>query len=97
MTSVLFTLGKFLIGVYLGHSSITSTYGAFGSLVVILVWVYFSSAILFYGAEFTWVYATREGRLIEPVEGAELIQIQKLTRNPKNKKEANYTFESRVS
>lgn len=97
VTSVLFTLGKFLIGVYLGHSSITSTYGAFGSLVVILVWVYFSSAILFYGAEFTWVYATREGRLIEPVEGAELIQIQKLTRNPKNKKEANYTFESRVS
>ena len=57
MTAVLFTLGKHLIGLYLGHSGFSSTYGAAGSLIVVLVWVYYSSQIVFFGAEFTQTYA----------------------------------------
>ena len=60
-TSVLFTLGKHLIGLYLGQATIASAYGAAGSLVVVLVWVYYSAQIFFFGAEFTHVYARRDG------------------------------------
>ncbi|HTW39147.1 MAG TPA: YihY/virulence factor BrkB family protein [Steroidobacteraceae bacterium] len=70
VTAVLFTIGKHVIGVYLGHSAVTSTYGAAGSLLVVLVWVYYSAQIFLYGAEFTKVYATRFGslrRLAHPV------------------------------
>jgi membrane protein len=61
VTGVLFTIGKFLIGLYLGNSSLGSTYGAAGSLAVFLVWVYYSALILFFGAEFSQVYARRYG------------------------------------
>jgi membrane protein len=61
ITSVLFTIGKFLIGIYIGHATIGSTYGAAGSLVTLLVWVYYSASIFFYGAEVTQVYTTRHG------------------------------------
>ena len=61
VTALLFTVGKFLIGLYLGHSSLGSTYGAAGSLVVFVVWVYYSSMVLFLGAEFTKVYAHHHG------------------------------------
>lgn len=61
VTSVLFTIGKFLIGMYLGKASFGSTYGAAGSLIVVLVWVYYSSQIFFFGAEFTQVYAREYG------------------------------------
>lgn len=67
ITSVLFSLGRFLLGQYLGNSSFGSTYGAAGSLVVILVWVYYAAQILFFGAEFTEVYARRYGSRIVPV------------------------------
>jgi membrane protein len=70
MTALLFTLGKSLIGLYLGRSSIGSTYGAAGSLVVLLVWVYYSSQILFFGAEFTKTYANRFGSRIVPASDA---------------------------
>jgi membrane protein len=60
-TAVLFTIGKFLIGLYLGKSSIGSSFGAFGSLVVFMVWVYYSAQIFLFGAEFTWVYAHELG------------------------------------
>lgn len=56
-TAFLFVLGKFVVGLYLGKSAIGSSYGAAGSLVVLLVWVYWSASILFFGAEFTRVYA----------------------------------------
>ncbi|MCY7308650.1 MAG: YihY/virulence factor BrkB family protein [Rhodoferax sp.] len=56
-TAVLFNLGKSLIGVYVGRSGITSAFGAAGSLVVVLVWVYYSAQIFLIGAQFTWVYA----------------------------------------
>ena len=64
LTSVLFTVGKFLIGLYLGHSGVSSAYGAAGSLITVLLWVYYSSLIFFLGAEFTQVYASavRVGR-----------------------------------
>jgi membrane protein len=60
-TALLFTIGKFLIGMYLGKASFGSTYGAAGSLVIVLVWVYYSAQIFFFGAEFTEVYAERYG------------------------------------
>src|SRR4029078_10914065 len=58
-TAVLFTLGKQLIGVYLGQTNVASSFGAAGSVVVILVWVYYSAQILLLGAEFTRVYTHR--------------------------------------
>jgi len=69
-TALLFTLGKFLIGLYLAKSSVASTYGAAGSLVIVLLWIYYSSQILFLGAEFTQVYAGRYGSNIRPSEHA---------------------------
>lgn len=62
MTALFFTLGKSLIGLYLGKSGITSTYGAAGSAVLILLWTYYSSAVLLFGAEITQVYSRRERR-----------------------------------
>ena len=61
ITSILFSIGRWLIGLYMGNSSYTSTYGAAGSLVVLLVWVYYSAQILFLGAEFTQVYSRTRG------------------------------------
>jgi membrane protein len=61
VTSLLFSIGKLLIGLYVGKSSITSGFGAAGSLAVLLVWVYYSAQIFLLGAEFTWVYAHSHG------------------------------------
>jgi membrane protein len=61
VTALLFTIGKSLIGIYLGRAGVTSVYGAAGSLVLILLWVYYSSQLLFLGAEFTEVYSRRYG------------------------------------
>jgi membrane protein len=61
VTSLLFEIGKFLIGLYLGTTSVTSGFGAAGSLVVLLLWVYFSAQIFLLGAEFTWVYSHEYG------------------------------------
>ena len=67
VTALLFTVGKLLIGLYLGKSSLASGFGAAGSLVLLLVWVYYSAQIFLLGAEFTWVYAHRHGsRMNEP-------------------------------
>ncbi len=66
ITSLLFTLGKFLIGMYLGRGSVTSAYGAAGSLIGILVWVYYSSVILFFGAEITRAYVKYAGHKLTP-------------------------------
>ena len=60
-TSALFTLGKFVIGLYLGHSTVSSVYGAAGSVVVLMVWVYYAAQIFFFGAELTQAYARRHG------------------------------------
>jgi membrane protein len=66
ITALLFTFGKFLIGLYIGRSSAASAYGAAGSLIVILLWIYYSAQIVFFGAEFTQVYTRYRGRLILP-------------------------------
>jgi YihY family inner membrane protein len=71
VTALLFVLGNELIGFHLGHSSLVSTYGAAGSLVVVLLWVYYSAQIFLFGAEFTYVYASRTGKPIVPKENAE--------------------------
>jgi membrane protein len=60
VTAILFTIGKWLIGLYLGKASVGSAYGAAGSLIVVLVWVYYSAQVFFFGAEFTHVYATAQ-------------------------------------
>jgi membrane protein len=71
LTAVLFTIGKYLIGLYIGTSGVSSTFGAAGSLITILVWVYYSSLIFFLGAEFTRVYATQYGSGVAPAENAQ--------------------------
>ena len=63
LTALLFTLGKLLIGLYIGRSGVASPFGAAASLVVLLLWVYYSAQIFLLGAEFTWVYAQRHGSL----------------------------------
>jgi membrane protein len=75
-TALLFTIGKFAIGMYLGHSGMASSYGVAGSFVVLLVWVYYSAQILYLGAELTKVYANHYGSKIMPSANAELIPEQ---------------------
>jgi membrane protein len=71
LTSILFTVGKYLIGLYLGSSGVTSAYGAAGSLVTVLLWVFYSSLIFLLGAEFTQGYATTYGSGVVPASYAE--------------------------
>jgi len=66
VTAFLFSIGRYLIGLYLGRGSVSSAYGAAGSLVLILIWIYYSAQILFFGAEFTKVFAKRYGSPIQP-------------------------------
>jgi membrane protein len=66
VTAVLFTIGQQLIGLYLGQSSVASTYGAAGSVMILLLWVYYSCQIVLLGAEFTRVYAARDGGRVHP-------------------------------
>ena len=66
VTSILFESGKYLISIYLGHTAIGSAFGAAGSFAVLLIWIYYSALISFFGAEFTQVYAQRHGRQIKP-------------------------------
>jgi membrane protein len=73
VTALLFTIGKQLLGLYLGKSAPGSSYGAAGSIVALVVWVYYAAQILFMGAEFTQVQARRRGGQIEPSEHAELV------------------------
>jgi membrane protein len=77
LTMFVFLIGKAMIGAYLGRSSYGSAYGAAGSLVVLVVWVYYSSQIVYFGAEFTQVYAKRYGARIEPAANAEAIPNDK--------------------
>ena len=70
VTALLFSLGRIAIGFYLGRSATASTYGAAGSLVVVVLWIYYSAQILFFGAEFTQVYANRFGSRVQPAPEA---------------------------
>lgn len=70
LTAVLFTVAKFALGLYFGKSDPGSTYGAAGSIILIMLWVSYAGLILLFGAEFTQVYAKRYGKEIKPTEGA---------------------------
>jgi membrane protein len=70
VTALLFTLGKWLLGLYLGMSSPGSAYGAAGSLVVLVVWVYYSAQIFYLGAEFTHVHALANRHALRPLHHA---------------------------
>jgi membrane protein len=80
-TSFLFTTGNLLIGIYLARSSMSSVYGAAGSLVALLVWVYYSAQVFFLGAEFTQVYANTYGSRILPDNDAVAVMRELRTRN----------------
>lgn len=76
ITAAFFTLGKFGLSFYLGASSVASSYGAAGSLIVLLLWVYYSSQIFFFGAEFTQVWANRFGSRVIPAADAKPTGMQ---------------------
>ena len=71
-------IGKFAIGAYLSTSEIATVYGAAGSVILILIWVYYSAIILYFGAEFTKVYAINHGQKIIPEEYAVIVVKQKI-------------------
>ena len=108
ITALLFTIGKSLLGLYLGHGGFGSTYGAAGSLVIILAWFYYSGLILFFGAEFTKVYARKFGSRIVPDDNAEAVTSEaraeqgmqsegdEETRSNPKKKAASPNFFSRL-
>jgi membrane protein len=84
VTSLLFAVGKFLIGLYLGKSALASSFGAAGSLVVVMVWVYYSAQIFLFGAEFTWVYAHEFGsRRGQPRPGTEADKVEAKPQAPR--------------
>jgi membrane protein len=90
-TAILFLIGKFLIGFYLGKSSIGVTYGAAASIIIILLWVYYSSIILFFGAEFTKVFTINYGKGIIPDKTAVFIlkqEVKELSHHTKKHPEA---------
>ena len=93
-TALLFNIGKFLIGLYLGSSGATSTYGAAGSLVVILLWVFYSAQLILFGAEFTQVYAKYRGSEITP--SAHAVRIPQASQpssvDPSNDRSADRTL-----
>jgi membrane protein len=84
-TSFFFMFGKFAIGFYLGSSTVATVYGAAGSVIIILIWVYYSAIILYFGAEFTKVYANEHGNKIIPNAYAVGIKVE-VTELPKKTK-----------
>jgi membrane protein len=90
-TALLFTIGKQLLGIYLGKAAVGSAYGAAGSLVALVVWVYYASQILFMGAEFTQVTARRRGASIEPTSNAVSIERTDRKDGTKPSREPNPT------
>lgn len=86
VTTGFFALGKYLIGFYLGNSSFNSAYGAAGSLVIILIWVYYSTVIFLFGAELTSVYAEKVGSQITPYHHAVKVQLVEVEKDVENGK-----------
>lgn len=80
LTTILFGIGKWLLGFYLGSGAAGSAYGAASSLITLLLWVYYSSQILLFGAEFTQVYAARTGRAFKPTEYAVRVEMKEVER-----------------
>ena len=78
MTAILFGIGKWLLGFYLGSGAAGSAYGATSSLITLLLWVYYSSQILFFNAEFTQVYAAGAGRELKPDKYAVRVETKEI-------------------
>lgn len=91
-TSLLFTIGKTLIGIYLGRSSLSSTYGAAASMVIILLWVYYTAQIVFFGAEFTKMYVLRTEKGLKPDRFAEITVPALEKKKEKGKKKDDGTL-----
>jgi membrane protein len=79
MTAILFAIGKWALGLYLGSGSAASAYGAASSLITLLLWIYYSSQILLFGAEFTQVYACQAGRGVEPDDHAIRVETKRIS------------------
>lgn len=73
LTAALFVVGKYALGIYIGRAGVGSPFGAAGTLAVVLIWVYYSAQILFFGAEFTKVYAAHQGHDVTIAEGAQAL------------------------
>ncbi len=82
-TAILFMLGRLVIGIYVGISANSSTYGAAGSLIAILLWVYYTAAILYFGAEFTKAYVDFKGKGIQPAEYAVHVELTEAEKKAK--------------
>ena len=81
ISAILFGIGKWLLGLYLGSGAAGSAYGAASSLITLLLWVYYSSQILLFGAEFTQVYAARAGRAFKPTEYAVRVETKEVEKS----------------
>ena len=81
MTALFFVVGKWALGLYLGSGAAGSAYGAASSLITLLLWIYYSSQILLFGAEFTQVYATRAGREVKPDKYAVQIETKEVEKS----------------
>ena len=81
ITAILFGIGKWLLGLYLGSGAAGSAYGPASSLITLLLWVYYSSQILLFGAEFTQVYADRAGREVKPDEYAVRVETKEVEKH----------------
>ena len=79
-TAILFMIGQYAIGLYIGYTANSSAYGAAGSILVVLVWIYYTAAILYIGAEYTQVYAEAIGSKIEPADYAVHVQQTEVER-----------------
>jgi membrane protein len=100
-TAILFMLGRLAIGFYVESSANSSTYGAAGSLIAILLWVYYTAAILYFGAEFTKAYVDFKGKRIEPADYAVHVEQREVEHNVKKlpkkiDKETGNSIESEV-
>ncbi|MFD2513109.1 YihY/virulence factor BrkB family protein [Pontibacter locisalis] len=95
VTALLFTIGKFLISWYIGTSDPGSAYGAAGSIIIILVWIYYSSLIVFYGAEFTQEFARKFGQRIHPKPHATFVEEREVHEDPYDKKSGRPPSEGR--
>lgn len=78
VTALLFTIGRFLIGLYIGKSGVASGFGAAGSLIIVFIWVYYSAQIFLIGAEFTWIYATKFGSMRALVSAPAVKTVQEI-------------------
>ena len=84
LTAVLFTLGKLLIGLFIKNSQLSAAYGAAGSLVILLLWVYYSVIVFLVGAHFTFAFSQIRGRRIVPTESAVAVEVKEIeTSHPK--------------